>query len=855
MTDRVPDLDSGAACGSEPSFDTRMTRPAKVARVDDLEERSAYEIALRGEREALQRLDLLASASRILDATLEDYEHAVLQVADACVPDFADLCAIEVVGSNGDIRTAAYRIVHTSGLHVPETWIPVGRMVAPDRRPILAFPGSDETDQARSIRERFAAQSLIVAPITGGGITLGWFVAGTGSYRRGFRPSALRVGVELSSRLGAAIQRVLLHREMQAAAREQSRAVRRLRRLATAATNLAGAASTEAVLRVACIEACVIQEADGAIARWWMADGSVVSAQTGEVDHDLAETAFAAVTNRRTARGRGWVAHPLPSSDPWQHAALVVFVGTDLATDEELVLNSLASLIPVAFERALGTEAVVVHEARLRAVVEASPVALIGLRPDGVVTLANRAALQLFNWVGDADRWALTDPLRPAILELVASVVATGSVVNRAVSVEGLDLSVSGAPLPATSPSDEQTVLVAGVDLSEVRRAERALVQAQRLEAMGVVAGRVAHDFNNLLTLIIGYTELLARGLTDHHQRALVDDIEGAARRAAALTQQMLGMTRRDDNAVVVDLGAELANLHAVLTRLAGPKVSLTLAGPDAAVKVRVDPSEIEQIVINLVVNASDAMGGEGHIDVVLDLAQEVPPKGRDSLDAAKGAGAVLTISDNGPGMRPEVLARCLEPFFTTKSRGQGSGLGLSTVYGLVTERGGQVEIDSDSSGTTVRIWLPLCEDLPEEPIEDGEVWPPGQTLTGRILLVEDDPDLRVMGQECLAGVGLEVLVAESAEIALFMLAGQHFDALVTDIMLPGMSGVRLSEAVAKAHPGMPVLFMTAYAGSPSAVGMPGPGANLLRKPYRPDALRLRVAAMLRQRAFQGSNR
>jgi signal transduction histidine kinase/CheY-like chemotaxis protein len=819
-------------------------------------ERSAQEVALLGEKEALQRLDLLATASRILDATMEDYEQAVLQVADACVPDFADLCAIEVIGPNGDIYTAAYRVAHTSGLSYPDKWVPIGRLVAPDRRPVLTFSNSDEVEHARAIRQRFSAQSLIVAPIAGSGITLGWFVAATGNYRRGFRPSALRIGVELSSRLGATIQRVLLHREMQAAAREQNRAVRRLRRLATAATNLAGAASTEAVLRVACIEACVIQEADGAIARWWMADGTVVSAQTGEVDFELAETAFEAVTNRRTARGRGWVAHPLPSSDPWQHAALVVFVANDLATDEELVLSSLASLIPVAFERALGTETVVMHEARLRAVVEASPVALIGVRPDGAVTLANRAAQLLFQWVTDPTEWALTESIRPGILDLAASVRETGTVVNRTFSVDGFDLSVSGAPLPATSPSDEQTVLVAGVDLSEVRRAERALVQAQRLEAMGVVAGRVAHDFNNLLTLIIGYTELLARGLVEDQQQALVTDIEGAARRAARLTQQMLGMTRRESTATVADLGAELANMQAVLTRLAGPKVALTVSTPEAPVKVRVDPSEFEQIVINLVVNACDAMEGEGRLDVSLTIGSAgswLPDA--DGADRTPGPAALLTIADNGPGMPPEVLARCLEPFFTTKRRGQGSGLGMSTVYGLVTERGGHMDIDSDPTGTRVKIWLPQCEDSPITTSDDGETWPPGQTIAGRVLLVEDEPDLRLMGQHCLASIGLDVVVAESAEFALFLLTNEGpFDALVTDIMLPGMSGVELAEAVRRVHPMMPVLFMTGYAGSPTERGMPGPDANLLRKPYRPDALRVRVADML-QEALQGSKR
>jgi two-component system, cell cycle sensor histidine kinase and response regulator CckA len=532
-----------------------------------------------------------------------------------------------------------------------------------------------------------------------------------------------------------------------------------------------------------------------------------------------------------------------------------VFVVNDLATDEELVLSSLASLIPVAFERALGTETVVMHEARLRAVVEASPVALIGVRPDGAVTLANRAAQLLFQWVTDPTEWALTESIRPAILDLAASVRQTGTVVNRTLSVDGFDLSVSGAPLPATSPSDEQTVLVAGVDLSEVRRAERTLVQAQRLEAMGVVAGRVAHDFNNLLTLIIGYTELLARGLVEDQQRALVTDIEGAARRAARLTQQMLGMTRREGTATVVDLGSELANMQPVLTRMAGPKVALTMSTPEAPVKVRVDPSEIEQIVINLVVNACDAMEGEGRLDVSLTIGSAGSWANADGADRTRGPGALLTISDNGPGMPPEVLARCLEPFFTTKRRGQGSGLGMSTVYGLVTERGGHMYIDSDPTGTRVKIWLPQSEDSPVATSDDGEVWPPGQTISGRVLLVEDEPDLRLMGQQCLASIGLDVVVAESAEFAQFLLTTEGpFDALVTDIMLPGMSGVELAAAVRRVHPMMPVLFMTGYAGSPAELGMPGPGANLLRKPYRPDALRVRVADML-QEALQGSKR
>ncbi len=813
---------------------------------------TAADVASLGEREALQRLELLASTSRILDATLDDYDRAMLQVAEACVADFADLCVIEVIDQDGQVRASAFRSTRTSGLRLPDEWVPVGRLVAPDRRAVLAFANPEESDNARAVRERFGAQSMIVAPIGGGGLTLGWFVAATGTYRRGFRPSAMRIGVELSSRIGTAIQRVMLHREMQASVRDQSRTVRRLRRLATAATNLAGAATTQAVLDIACVEACVIHEADGAIARWSRADGTLVTAQAGQVNVEVAETAFESVVNRRAGRGADWVAYPLPSSDPWQHAALVVFVREDFSADEELVLSSLASLIPVAFERALGTEAALAHEARLRAVVEASPVALIGLEGDGTVTMANRAALQLFGWADGPSEWVLEGPLREPLAGMMEAVLLSGSVVNRACTIDSRDISLSGAPMPALTLSDHPTVLVAGVDVSEVRRAERALVQAQRLEAMGQVAGRVAHDFNNLLTLIIGYSEILRRGTDDPRQHTLVGNIEEASRRAAKLTQQMLDMTRQKvDSGVVIDFGREVTGLDAVLAKVAGPRVDLRIRSSQNVIKVRLDPSEMEQIVLNLVINACDAMDGAGKVEVGVSLAAP-PNEERVEYELPAGPLALLTISDDGPGMPEDVLSRCLEPFFTTKERGQGSGLGLPTVYGLVKERGGQLRIDSSvGQGTVISIWLPIARDAPLSSSDTStETWPAGKTITGTVLLVEDDDELRQMAEDVLVGIGLDVTSAESGELALQILSSHvEFDGLVTDIMLPGISGVELVDKARAAEPNLPVLYMTAYSGAAGQTRITEQGDPVLRKPYRPDALRLRVAEVLATRA------
>src|SRR5438270_2084820 len=733
------------------------------------------EVAILGEKEALQRLELLTTISGLLNTAVYDYDEALEAVAEACVVDFADLCAIETAAPDGRMRVSAYRVGARHGLDLPPSWTPAGRVLAPYRRPALVFAtdqnATSEEDEpegsegeipasgaAGKILVRIGAQSLLAVPITANGAALGWFVAATGPNRRGFRPSALRVATEVSGRVGAAVHSVTIRKEMQATAREQTRTVLRLRRLAAAATNLAGAGTTHSVLETACMEACAIHEARGAMARWSKADGSTVRAAAGSVDEAAAERAFHAATSGRMSRGPGWIAYPLPVTDPWEHGALVVFLSGDMSGDEEPVLSSLASLIPVAFERALGTETALKHEARLRAVVDASPIALFEVGTAGEVTSANKRAEDLFGWSPTPDRWLLPEPLRAEVADLAEEVTRAGQVVTRTVSVGERELSLSGARLPAVT-SEAASVLVAGIDLSDIRRAERALIQAQRLDAMGQVAGRVAHDFNNLLTLIVGYASILRRGISDPNQLDMIGNIEAASKRAATLTQQMLDMThQRVDTGVVIDLGTAVAGLDAVLARIAGPQVDLQIRASRNVIKVRLDPSEMEQIVVNLVINACDAMNSKGHVEVTVQVVAPPPDEVKD-LGLPSGPLALLTVRDDGPGMPPEVLARCLEPFFTTKERGQGTGLGLPTVCGLVQERGGQIQVDSVvGSGTTIRIWLPLVRDaIVTAGADDAETWPSQRRITGRVALVEDEEDLLEMAFQALTSIGLEV--------------------------------------------------------------------------------------------------
>jgi signal transduction histidine kinase len=813
------------------------------------------DLALLAAPEARQRLELLSAVSKVLDMALEDYREVARKVAVVCVPAFADLCAVELVGLTGELETVAYSVAEGTGMRAPSEWHPSGLAGVAPARPVLAFKGSEIHDSVTRARRRLNAQSLLVVPIAEGGITLGRLVLATGLHRRAFRPSAVPIGVEVASRLAVAVRRATLHLEMKAASREQAQAVSRLRRLATAAANLAGAASTRAVLRVACLEACAIPEADGAMARWWLTDGTVVEDRAGSVDEELAERAFVATAGRRLARQKGWVAYPLLPNQVRRRAALVIFVSRELSYDEELALASLVSLVPVAFERALGSGVALAQEARVRAVVSSSPVALVGLGPTGLVTLANPAAQLLFGWQEGRAPAVLPPSLQPAFNELSATVGSTGTVANRVVSAEPFELSLSAVPMPAIAGGgDELSVLVAATDLSEIRRAERSLVQAQRLDAMGLVAGRVAHDFNNVLTVIIGYTELLARS-PGEDVRLAVKNISRAARRAASLTQQLLGLAgRRHEVEIAVDLAAELHDLRSVLERLGGDQVTVRISYPDRPVVVAMSLSGAEQVVLNLAINACQAMDDRGTLAIQLvtvkgdDARDEAAVPPTEERDPAGSGWAVITVADNGSGMSADVRAQCMEPFFTTKARGQGTGLGLPTVLALVTEGGGHMEIDSaPCQGTTITVWLPLSEGVPlAGEAEAVEVWPAGRVLSGRALLVEDEDEIRELGARALREAGLEVTCAGSAEVAA-QVAGDNgpFNVLVTDVMLPGRSGLDLVRDLNAGTAALPVLLVTGYSQPAGPLLPPGPNAQVLRKPYRPEELVFAVAVML----------
>ncbi|MEP6992916.1 MAG: PAS domain S-box protein [Acidobacteriota bacterium] len=397
-------------------------------------------------------------------------------------------------------------------------------------------------------------------------------------------------------------------------------------------------------------------------------------------------------------------------------------------------------------------------------------------------------------------------------------------------------------------PDDQTDEVLLGTvfDMTERRKLEEQLLQSQKMEAVGRLAGGIAHDFNNLLTAVSGYTELLIADLAEGDpRRESAEEIRQASKRAAALTQQLLAFSRRQVlEPRVLDLNAVISNMEKMLRRVIGEDVELTTSLSGGLWRAKADPAQIEQAILNLVVNARDAMPRGGQL--TLETANA-------DLDARYSSGApgphvMLAVSDTGVGMDTEQQARLFEPFYTTKERGKGTGLGLSTTYGVVKQSGGSIWVYSErGQGTTFKIYLPRCE----EPLDvREEAPPPAIPLNGTetALLVEDEPEVRRLVEKILAMQGYTVVSAASpAEaIALSRNRTSPVHILVTDVIMPGMNGRELARVLSAASPGLRVLYMSGYTDAVIAQqGMLEPRTAFLSKPFTPDALARKIREVL----------
>ncbi len=354
-------------------------------------------------------------------------------------------------------------------------------------------------------------------------------------------------------------------------------------------------------------------------------------------------------------------------------------------------------------------------------------------------------------------------------------------------------------------------------DITEQRKLEHQLEQARRLETIGRLAGGVAHDFNNLLTVINGLSEEMMAELDPNDPlRKNAEEILKAGRHAALLTRQLLAYSRRQMlRPEVVDAGELVESLARMLRRLLGEDIELVLSVEENLYPVKIDPGQFSQVIMNLAANARDAMPEGGRLTISVRNVELDEDYAREHHGAKPGPHVVISVEDTGVGMAQETIDRAFDPFFTTKEVGKGTGLGLSQVQGIVLQSGGHIWLYSEPGrGTVVKIYLPACAEA-KETKQQPHTAQEQLRGSGTVLVVEDEPGILRLARRALERYGYEVITAGSAEAALkaLELRSQQPDLLVTDVVLPGMSGRQLAERIRKSNPDLPVVYTSGYSG------------------------------------------
>ena len=496
---------------------------------------------------------------------------------------------------------------------------------------------------------------------------------------------------------------------------------------------------------------------------------------------------------------------------------------------------------------------------RLAAIVETSDDAIIGKTLDGVILSWNAGAQRIYGYtaseaIGRFVSMLLPGDLQDELPEILARLKRGEHIRHHETTrlgKDGKEIEVSLTITPITDRSGNITgASTIARNITERKGLEEQLRQAQKMEAIGRLAGGIAHDFNNLLTAILGYSQMAIEqpGL-DERSRRYISEIESAGTRATRLTKQLLALARKQKlQPEVLDLNAVVGGIGPMLQRLIGEDVGLMVNLDPKLGAVKADPGQIEQVIMNLAVNARDAMpdGGNLTIDtanVVLDEAYAA-----EHPEVNPGPYALLAVSDNGMGMDADTQARIFEPFFTTKEEGRGTGLGLSIVFGIVKQSGGHVWVYSEpGEGTTFKVYLPLtgeAEEVVEAPAEAARTTGGSET----VLLVEDEELVRKMVSSILRMRGYRVLTAADGAEATqdYFRYEDPIHLMITDVIMPRMSGRELADRLSETHPEMKVLYMSGY--TATAVrqhGVLNAGAAFIQKPFTAGALVLKVQEML----------
>ena len=529
---------------------------------------------------------------------------------------------------------------------------------------------------------------------------------------------------------------------------------------------------------------------------------------------------------------------------------------TPSARDLEVV-GQAAHLAGVAIQRERDERALRESEERFRRLVEVLPVAIL-INSDDRIVYCNPACVRLFGASRPEDLLGRSpfDFIHPDDRDTVRARIAVFEQgIRPPGSMERKLMRLDGKPVPTVVVASKITergspaILVAMLDMTDQRRLEERLVQAQKMEAVGRLAGGVAHDFNNLLTIINGFSEiLLAKLPEDDARREPASAIRDAGERAAGLTQQLLAFSRKAIiEPKVIDLNEVVGSISKMLSRLIGEGIMLTTRLYPQLYRVKVDRGQMEQALVNLALNGRDAMPDGGRLTIQTMNTSLQAEDAASRPERRPGNYVELSVSDTGAGMSDEVKARVFEPFFTTKGLGKGTGLGLATVHGIVEQSGGYVVIDSaPGRGTTFRIFLPATTEVPAPAVA-----PPARPLARRqetILLAEDEDGVRDLARRALEMHGFSVLEARTGAEAL-RVARAHpgpLDLLVTDVVMPDTGGRALADSVRAVRPAIKVLYMSGYTDDEVVRhGVEAATDTFLQKPFTLGSLARKVEEVL----------
>jgi PAS domain S-box-containing protein len=502
------------------------------------------------------------------------------------------------------------------------------------------------------------------------------------------------------------------------------------------------------------------------------------------------------------------------------------------------------------------TAALSASEGRFRAVFDTAMEMMALLSPEGEYIEVNRTALETMGCRPDELTGRKAWEMAPVVGD-EKSVAAMRELIQRGAAGETtqteLEVSIDGkrqthvtSIKPVLGPDGKPIYLVGEArDVSELRGAQEQLRQSQKMEALGQLTGGIAHDFNNLLTVVVGGLDLIVRRAEDPKLERYARNALEAAERGARLTAQLLAFSRVQRLEVQPTLVAPLIDhMRPLLRNVLGPGIEKKLELDDGAVPVLADPTQLELAVLNLVINARDAMPDGGLLSIVTKIVTI-----SDDAEMTPGDYVELSIGDTGVGMPDEVAARAFEPFFTTKEVGKGTGLGLSMVYGVARQSGGTARIDSRAgAGTVVRLYFPRAEGADMDRGVEGQANDDssggGTKRAARVLVVDDDPDVRNFVVASLEDLGYRVTEAADGKAALEEFRRETPDLVVLDYLMPGMSGAEVACEIRGVRPEQPILFVSGYSET-DAIRAAAPGAMLLSKPFRSEALAKAVRQVL----------